>query len=169
MEKLEDWEIQLPPAEQDGGLDRLYRQYASWLRGRIRRHVGADQAEDIVQEAYLRAAAPEAAGGLRHPRAFLLHVAMNLIRDDHRRTQRRNACHQVGEMPAAVTVDFQAQAVLLKQVILHMPPRYRDVFVLSRFRGMTNAAISHHLKVPLKTVEWRMTKALAYCADRLRV
>ena len=38
------------------GLEGLYRRYASWLDRRLRAHVDADQAADVVQDTYLRVA-----------------------------------------------------------------------------------------------------------------
>jgi RNA polymerase sigma-70 factor (ECF subfamily) len=51
---------------------------------------------------------------------------------------------------------------------LRLPENLRDVFVLSRFSGMTNQDIAIHCGVSVKTVEWRMTRALAHIAEGLR-
>ena len=63
---------------------------------------------------------------------------------------------------------LRQEAVLLREIILGLPGPLRDVFVLSRVGGLTNDQIAARLGVSPKTVEWRMTKALAQCAARLR-
>ena len=151
-------------AEVGGGLDGLYRRYAAWLNRRLRARIGPDDAADVVQETYIRIA-PFADGGIAHPRAFLLRVALNLVRDDakHRRRRPSDADLQSPESEGAPQFD----QVLLAQIIRSMPQLYRDVFVLSRFGGMTYPEIAQSLEISVKTVEWRMSRALEYCASRL--
>lgn len=122
------------------GLNSLYRRYAGWLNGRLRAHVDADRAADVVQDTYLRAA-PYRLDDIRHPRAFLLRIAMNLVRDESRRSKRQ-ALATAAEPPALAEAASQADQLLLKQIVLTMPTLYRDVFVLSRFGGMTYAEIA---------------------------
>ncbi|WP_292029728.1 RNA polymerase sigma factor [Brevundimonas sp. UBA2416] len=153
---------QLDP-EAAEGLNSLYRRYAGWLDGRLRAHVDPDRAADVVQDTYLRAA-PYRIGDIRHPRAFLLRIAMNLVRDDSRRARRQSPA---AEPPALAEAASQADQLLLKQIVLTMPPLYRDVFVLSRFGGMTYAEIAAARGLNVKTVEWRMSKALEHCVARL--
>ena len=162
-------------ADDAGGLDALYRRYGAWLGGALRRRFGSAIApfvEDMVQETYFRVAPYQAAGVIRHPRAFLLRVASNITRDHLRRERLRigsSAAAPVWEELAGrghQTAE-QMAALQLKETILALPAQYRDVFVLSRFGGLTYEEIAHHCGLSFKTVEWRMKKALAFCADRL--
>lgn len=152
-------------AEAREGVNRLYRRYAVWLDRRLRLHVGPDAAEDVVQETYIRAA-PYALSEIRHPKAFLLRIALNLVRDESRKAgrRRRDADRQ---HPAEAEAATQFDHVLLEQIIQAMPQLYRDVFVLNRFGGMTYPEIARSLEISVKTVEWRMSRALEYCASRL--
>jgi RNA polymerase sigma-70 factor (ECF subfamily) len=106
----------------------------------------------------------------RHPQSLLLRIAVNLARDQMRRNAVRGSPEPANDesmLELAVAAD-QHEAALLKQAILALPPIYRDVFVLSRFKGLTYEEIASHVGVSVKTVEWRMGKALAMCAERLR-
>lgn len=147
------------------GLEGLYRRYASWLDRRLRAHVDADQAADVVQDTYLRVA-PYRSRDIRHPKAFLLRIAMNLVRDESRRRRRQEAVplDPADDAPIAAP---QVDELHLKQIVLSMPALYRDVFVLSRFGGMTYAEIAAARGLNIKTVEWRMSKALEHCVARL--
>lgn len=155
------------------GLDRLYRDHAAWLGAALTRRLGAlaAEAEDIVQETYMRVARYVGEGAVVHPRALLLTIAGNLARDRARGAARRG--HIVRGDEAALVLNrlgvpgCQEQDMLLKQLVLTLPEPLRDVFVLSRFTGMSYEDIASHFGLSVKTVEWRMSKALALCASRL--
>lgn len=159
-------------ALKEGRLASLFRAYGAWPARALRRRYG-DQAEDFAQEAFLRAARYGDTGSvIRHPKALLLRIAHSAAADQARR-------HSEAVARDTVVVDFadyvlepsqsaeQVELLLLKQLILQMPQTYRDVFVLSRFRAMSYAEISQAMGLPLKTVEWRISKAIAFCADAL--
>jgi RNA polymerase sigma factor (sigma-70 family) len=149
-------------------ITELYRRYSSWLNGMIRRS-GRHDAEDIVQEAFLRLSAYPT-GALRHPKALLLKVSQNIIKNSVRsgRAVKNTPTEHNPLQSSDIVFSDQYELVLLKDVVLALPETYRDVFVLSRFDGMTNAQIATACNLSLKAVEWRLSKALALCADRLR-
>lgn len=109
----------------DRGMADLYRRYAPWLTARMRRRFGAD-AEDIVQDAWVRVAALGNDNLIRHPKAFLLRVAQNLALDAlrHRQVAARHAAARAED---EVLSPDQLEAVLLEQVIGGLPAPLRDV------------------------------------------
>jgi len=53
------------------------------------------------------------------------------------------------------------------QEIENLPPKSREVLLLSRKEGLTNLEISEYLKVSIKTVEAHLTKAFGVLRKRL--
>ena len=152
-------------------IELLYRDHAEWLRALVTRRMRGQptDVDDIVQDTWIRAAGLKA-DDIQHPKAFLSQTALNLFRDRKRREAVRDLHFRTA------TADFgdrhgmhEQEAVLeLERIVLDLPDKLRDVFVLSRFRHMTNAEIAANLGISIKTVEWRMGKALALCVSRLR-
>ena len=156
-------------AKGGAGLHDLYRAYSGWLTARLRKRFG-DETEDLVQEAWVRAEPYSRRGVIRHPKALLMRIVETLAIDRARRRSPqplsptdRTAPQTSAEPPSQVDV------VLLKQIVIGMPPLLREVFVLSRFAHLEYQEISERLDIPVTTVQWRMTKALEYCAAQLRL
>lgn len=171
MRRSQQRPITPPPPGGDNGLDLLYRRYSGWLTGMLRRRFGAsigDSADDLVQETYVRIAPYQAAGEINHPQALLMRVASNLARDQMRRTRVRGAqvefaVDESAEADERIDAD-QVEALFFKQIVETMPQTYRDVFILSRIAGLTYEEIAAHSGLSIKTVEWRISRALAHCA-----
>lgn len=161
--------VQLDAPPPSVSLDSLYRRYAAWLRGRLVRRYGAQDAEDLDQETWARLAPYHARHEVRHPKALLLRIAGNLAADQRGRRARRRALADAAAWTSSqVQAPGQDEAVLLREIVLGLPEGLRDVFLMSRVAGLTTAQIADRLGVSPKTVEWRMTKALAHCAAQLR-
>lgn len=151
-------------------LSDLYKRYAAWFRGRLIRRYGVQDADDLLQETWLRLGPYKAADDIRHPKALLMRIAANLAADrTARRFHRTQHAAEVSQSHAwGHELPAQTDEVMAKQLVLGLPVPLRDVFVLSRFGGLTNSQIGEQLGISPKTVEWRMTKALAHCAAQLR-
>ena len=148
----------------------FYERYSAWLRMRVTRQFVRQDADDILQETWLRLTCYLGEHEVRHPRALLLRIASNLVSNQSaariRRTQQAEQAGFLTAQPA--TLPSQNEDLLIKEVILCLPEPLRDVFLLSRLDGLTNAQIGEKLGISPKTVEWRMTRALAHCAAQLR-
>jgi RNA polymerase sigma factor (sigma-70 family) len=148
-------------------VDRIYRRHGDWLINFLRRRFGLQAAEDLAQETYVRAIG--ARNEIRNPRAFLARVAINAARDQFRREAVRPMLVGEGEATAeAATPADAAEALLQKQIILSLPPQLREVFLLRSYTPLTYAEIAERCGISVKTVEERMTKALAICKVLLR-
>ena len=159
-------------AEQDAPAPEvgdLYRRYSSWLKVQVRRH-GLGEADDDVQETYLHLASAPLHGGIRHPQALLLRIAQNIMRNAARSAQASK--RTPGSVPDFVfrheLAPDQFEAALWRETVEAMPETFRDTFLMSRVRGMSNDQIAKACNLSVKTVEWRLAKALAFCAARIR-
>jgi RNA polymerase sigma-70 factor (ECF subfamily) len=148
-------------------LDAVHRDHGNWLLTLLRRRFGFQEAEDIAQDVYARAVTTRT--HIRNPRGFLTTLAMRVVRDRFRRQAVRPKLVGEGEATAAAaTASEAAEELLQKQIVEALPPQLRRVFLLRSFTPMTNAEIAELCGVSVKTVEERMTKALAICKALLR-
>ncbi|MDO6518057.1 RNA polymerase sigma factor [Zobellia uliginosa] len=67
------------------------------------------------------------------------------------------------EKATAAHDDISLEKVIskIKREIENLPPKCKEVFLLSRNEGLTNLEIAHHLNVSIKTVEAQITKAFS--------
>ena len=145
----------------------LHGRYAKWLADVASRRFGPVDGEDFAQEAWSRLFGYGKPLAIERPKPFLVRVVTNVANTAYRRrTTETKICERlVG--PGCQMAD-QVETSIARSLILGLPQPLRDVFVLSRFAGLTNVEIGERLGISPKTVEWRMTKALAHCAAQLR-
>lgn len=155
---------------QSSPIEIIHRRYGAWLKARLVRRYGLQDAEDLSQETWLRLVPYQACDDIRHPKALLLRIATNLAIDRFgRRAKRGRLVDEVSKLDGwGIELPAQTDELLARQIVLGLPQPLRDVFVLSRVGGLTNGQIAEQLGISPKTVEWRMTKALAHCAAQLR-
>jgi RNA polymerase sigma-70 factor (ECF subfamily) len=146
----------------------LYRTYAAWVTAFLARRFGNEIAEDLAQETFLRLAKHPM--DWRSPKSLLARVAINVAQDHLRREQAQKRPRLVSSElePEGVTLPDQHETLFHREVVAKLPRNLRDVYVLSRFGGMTYAEIAIHLGISVKAVEKRMTQALKLCMARYR-
>lgn len=144
-------------------LGRLFdRHHLRLYRFALRMTRGADEALDLVQEAFVRAARDQrrlpdddAAAG-----AWLVRTLVNLLHDRHRREQVRRA-FRVGHVPDSMP-DFAAAVEardLIRGAIAQLPPRQRAIIVLHELEDETISDIASQLGLAAVTVRWHLTAA----------
>jgi RNA polymerase sigma factor (sigma-70 family) len=152
----------------NAALAGLYQAHATELKGFARRRVGREEAEDVVQDAYLHLLQRGTAANLDQPRAYLFRTAANLAVDFARKAKIR--LRYVGE-----AFDLEANAVApanpeaatgasMELARLHaslskLPPLCRDAFLLNRVEGLTHAEIAGRLGVSVRTIDRFMVRA----------
>ncbi|WP_162997985.1 RNA polymerase sigma factor [Brevundimonas lutea] len=149
-------------------LSELYRRHAGWLVRRLRARWGAE-ADDIVQDSFVRLSRYDDSTSIGSPRALLIRIASNLAADRARRASHRASpsLGTEGLKPEGIS-GGQYESTLLREVVADMPEHLRDVFLLSRIAGFRHREIAQRLGISEKTVEWRLARALTWCVERMR-
>jgi RNA polymerase sigma-70 factor (ECF subfamily) len=143
----------------------------SLVRVLARRLGCAEAAQDVAQEAMERTLrAWGTAGPIRHPKALLFRIALNLAVNHAIAERRRDQLHQqarsylFAEMdrpsPEQAADDRQRLANLQARLDL-LPPQTRRILVLNRFEGLSQAQIAERLGISKTAVEKHMRRALA--------
>ena len=131
----------------------------------------SDEAEDVVQEAFVRVWRHRlvwvASGSVS---GYLYRITRNLAfnRDrDNQARRRRSAGEALSDLHVqrpptpedelATTIAFNEVALAIEQ----LPPRRREIFVLSRFHALTYSEIAQAMGISEQTVANQMSSALA--------
>lgn len=130
--------------------------------------------EDIVQNVFLRLW--ERRGSLKSERSikfYLYKSAYNDFVNQYNRASLFPLEKRYHKVLTATVMDddtehFENMLKTVDKEIQKLPPKCREVFVLSKKEGLTNLEISEHLHVSVKTVESQMTKAFAILRKSLK-
>lgn len=122
-----------------------------------------DQAEDLVQQAFVKLWEQRAQLDVRHSiRAYLYkmvhHQALNRLR--HQRTRLRHQTERLREPEASSDLPDPELQEHINQALQTLPPQCRQIFELSRFEELKYREIADMLQLSIKTVETQMGKAL---------
>lgn len=130
----------------------------SYLRGTF---PTIHDAEDVVQESFLRIWKARAAHPIQSTRAFLFRVARNVALDRVRKNA-STPVDAVGDLAALNVVDERADAVdpvgrrerlaLLADALASLPPRSREVVILCKLQGYSYREVAVRLGISEKTV-----------------
>lgn len=135
-----------------------------------------EEAEEIVQEAFIRFQNKYDVDETASPAALLARIASNLVIDRIRERDARaaredawgklNIAGAEGDMATQQSVDPE-RALKAKQeletiidLMQHWPEKTRLVFMLHRFDGLTHGEISERTGIPKSTIEKHMIRAI---------
>lgn len=155
-------------------IDLLYREHAPQLRRRLRGRVGsADEANDLVHDAFARLLGAGRSQNLREPRAFLNRILRNLLIDRSRRLSCRIPHVELDEdiaVPPAQSHAIEVEQLRKRytEIVDSLPPRTREVFLLHRLDGLKCTKIAERLDISVRTVEWHLAQAILRIDRELR-
>lgn len=135
----------------------------------LRRKAGAEEASDLVQEVFARAAGSDQRHRLANPGGFLRRIAQNLLIDRARRQRRtptlffplREDCDGADPPPQEWNIEAADLLRLYETAVDAMSPKTRRVFLMHRVDELSYREIHEVLGISIATVEYHMMKALS--------
>ncbi len=134
-------------------------------------------AQDLCHDTYLRLRKVQVhSEKIKNPKAYVYKIAKN-IAFDHLRKERVFSRYTLNEKLSSNKPQYESspEAIaekneelnVLRQAINDLPPKCREVFILSKFESLTYTEISRKLGISVSAVEKHVMKGLAHCRDRL--
>ena len=121
-----------------------------------------DEARDLVQETFLKAAGSlkSVPAGFAREEAWLVRVLVNIRRDQWRRAAVRSRSAATLRADLAASSDVES-AVIAKRLVWSaldlLEPRRRAIVVMHEIEGMAPAAIAASLGIRVMTVRWHLS------------
>lgn len=134
-----------------------------------------EDAVDVAQEAYIRMMQFEGSKAIQSPSSLLFRIAINIANDLGRAGKVRHIADHFDIDEVDIDSDIASperevaarqELDALYQTIAHLPPKCRQVFLLSRFHCMTYPQIADHCGISVKMVEKHISHALAICISK---
>jgi RNA polymerase sigma factor (sigma-70 family) len=147
-----------------------------FLRRFVKSREGAD---DLAQEAFLRAFAAESEHSIVSPKAFLFKVARNLALNELAKLSSA-ATEPLGDFEGQEVLEDSSQAAvddavdgrermrMLARAIAALPPQCAKVFILRKMQGLSQKEIAARLDISVRTVENHVALGLVRCKAYMR-
>lgn len=133
--------------------------------------------DDVVQESYLRIWRAHTATPINCARGFLFRVARNVALNVLQR-EKIAPVMAVDSLPATIAPESSANVVsticareeflLLAEAIAALPPRCRQIVILSRLHNLSQKEIAEQLGLSVETVGVQVARGMKKCVEHLR-
>jgi RNA polymerase sigma factor (sigma-70 family) len=158
-------------ADRLGGLFDAHHQRLYRLARRLTHN--ADEARDLVQDTFLRAARSPGSvpSGPSDEEAWLVRVLINLCRDRWRQTANRERLNRSAPTPDVQSPDPEAALVarsVVWRALATLDPRRRAVLVMHELEGLPIDVVARTLGVTSVTVRWHLSKGRRQLAAAIR-
>jgi RNA polymerase sigma-70 factor (ECF subfamily) len=150
-------------------LERLFRNHHRALTNRATRLIGSQEAEDIVQDAYLKMLQKRDWEDVANAKSYLSKTASNIAIDWLRRQKARSKSmaddvelEQLTEGGLAfAAISIESDLVCEMRMILgQLPPDCLKIFLLSRILGHSHAEVARETGISIRTVHRCINRAL---------
>ncbi|HEX2974882.1 MAG TPA: RNA polymerase sigma-70 factor [Bacteroidales bacterium] len=153
----------------------LFREYSRRLYGFAMGYLKSEsESEELVQEVFtiIWAKRKELRKELSF-KSFLFTISFNIIRK-HFRTRAhladylQSGLNEESDMQTSQLISYNSLYNYIATLAEQLPEKRREIFIKSRFEGMTVREISEELKISHKTVENQLTVALSFIRKNLK-
>lgn len=166
-----------PEVEIEQTFEQLNRRFRPGLMAFFLRRLGNHaEAEDMIQEVFMRLATREA-GHMQSPESYIFRMAVNLLRDRSRREKVRFTYRSEALAAEDAGIDMldPSRVVAAKQslqdfteALRELPERTRDIFVLYRLENVDKRDIAQAFEISLSTLERHLARAMAHLTRSVR-
>jgi RNA polymerase sigma factor (sigma-70 family) len=150
-------------------LAALYDEHSNRLRRYFRGRGSPSNAEDLVQETFVRLAGAisRRPNTIEQPRAYVNQIANNLLREQARFAARRSAALHINDEDVMLSgpdpvAQLEARDMLerLEAAMAKMKPATREIFMAHKIDGYTYSEIAGRTGRSVKSVEKHIAKAI---------
>lgn len=142
----------------------------------MRRGRSPQDAEDIVQEAWIRLTVYERERPVERPEAFLMRSALNLSVDMHRSASCRGEAVAITEETVIIdtapgpeeTVLGRERAARLELCLSRLSDKTREIFLAHRVEGMTYRQIAQQFGISETAVGVHVSKGVLHVGNGMR-
>lgn len=143
----------------------------------MRRRLNPSDAEDAVQEVFIRLARRRGLADLENVEGYLFETAASVAVDHYRRGRVRledrhdpydETAHAVPDFASDRILEGKQELAMVLEGLRELPERTRNVFLLARLERMRHAEIGRRLGISVSTVEKHVVRALAHLSRRVR-
>jgi RNA polymerase sigma-70 factor (ECF subfamily) len=141
----------------------LYRFAYSYLKDSF-------EAEEIVQDVFLKVwEKRDEVDEHKSIKSYLYRITVNKVFNElkHRVVKQKyeqhaiNFNHETGETPESA-IQFQELNKKLELLLTQLPEQQRNIFIMSRWKGLSNAEIAESLNLSIRTVENQIYRAAKF-------
>ena len=152
----------------------LFREYSSRLYHFALGYLKSEaEAEELVQEVFTLIWEKRADLKAEHSfKSFLFTIAFNIIRKHFRTKAYLSEYFKMGisedkDLQTSQKITYNSLYQYIKELVDKLPERRKEIFIKSRFEGLSIKEISEGMKISHKTVENQLTDALKFIRTNL--
>lgn len=134
------------------------------------------ESEEIIQDVFLKVWEKRSEVDLQKSfKSYLYRITVNKIFNElkHRVVKQKYEQHalkfdQIGGDTPETSIEFQELNKKLELLLDRLPEQQRNIFILSRWKGLSNAEIAENLDISIRTVENQIYRAAKFVKLHLK-